>query len=59
MPLVYAVAVLFGLADAFMFPAASAFPPRLLPPEQLAAGNSLFQGTAQTTLVLGPCWPVV
>ncbi len=54
MPLVYLVAVLFGLADAFMFPAASAFPPRLLPPEQLAAGNSLFQGTAQVTLVLGP-----
>ncbi len=54
MTLVYAVAVLFGLADAFMFPAASAFPPRLLPPERLAAGNSLFQGTAQVTLVLGP-----
>lgn len=54
MTLVYAVAVLFGLADAFMFPAASAFPPRLLPPERLAAGNSLFQGTAQLTLVLGP-----
>lgn len=54
MALVYTVAVLFGLADAFMFPAASAFPPRLLPPERLAAGNSLFQGTAQITLVLGP-----
>lgn len=54
MGLVYVVAVLFGLADAFMFPAASAFPPRLLPPERLAAGNSLFQGTAQITLILGP-----
>lgn len=52
--LIYGVAVLFGLADAFMFPAASAFPPRLLPPERLAAGNSLFQGTAQLTLILGP-----
>ncbi|TNF87585.1 MAG: MFS transporter, partial [Gammaproteobacteria bacterium] len=54
MGLVYAVALLFGLADAFMFPAASAFPPRLLPPAQLAAGNSLFQGTAQITLIVGP-----
>jgi len=54
MGLVYVVALLFGLADAFMFPAASAFPPRLLPPEQLAAGNSLFQGTAQITLIIGP-----
>ncbi len=52
--LVYVVALLFGLADAFMFPAASAFPPRLLPPERLAAGNSLFQGTAQITLIIGP-----
>lgn len=52
--LVYLVALLFGLADAFMFPAASAFPPRLLPPERLATGNSLFQGTAQITLIIGP-----
>jgi hypothetical protein len=52
--LVYGIAFVFGVADAFMFPAASAFPPRLLPPERLAAGNSLFQGTAQVTLVLGP-----
>ncbi len=54
MALIYGIGFLFGLADAFMFPASSAYPPRLLPPEQLAAGNSLFQGTAQTTLVLGP-----
>ncbi len=52
--MVFGLAFFFGLADAFMFPAASAFPPRLLPPERLAAGNSLFQGTAQITLILGP-----
>jgi hypothetical protein len=52
--MIYGIGFLFGLADAFMFPAASAFPPRLLPPERLAAGNSLFQGSAQLTLVLGP-----
>ncbi|MEJ2089349.1 MAG: MFS transporter, partial [Gammaproteobacteria bacterium] len=52
--MIYAIAVVFGLADAFMFPASSAFPPRLLPPERLAAGNGLSQGTAQLTLVLGP-----
>ncbi len=52
--LIYGIAFLFGVADAFMFPAASAFPPRLLPAERLAAGNSLTQGTAQLTLVLGP-----
>ena len=32
----------------------TACPPRLLPPEQLGAGNSLIQGMAQLTLVMGP-----
>ena len=51
---IYAIAFAFGLADAFMFPAMSAYPPRLLPKEQLAAGNSLAQGMGQLTLVVGP-----
>jgi hypothetical protein len=52
--MIYVIALVFGLADAFMFPASSAFPPRLLPRDQLAAGNSLIQGAVQVTLVLGP-----
>ena len=52
--MIYTIGFVFGLADAFMFPAASAFPPRLLPSERLASGNSLIQGTAQLTLVVGP-----
>ena len=52
--MLFALALSFGLADAFMFPAASAYPPRLLPREQLAAGNSLVQGTAQLSIALGP-----
>jgi MFS family permease len=52
--IIYTIGFVFGLADAFMFPAASAFPPRLLPSERLASGNSLIQGTAQLTLVVGP-----
>ena len=51
---IFVIAFTFGLADAFMFPAASAFPPRLLERHRLAAGNSLIQGTAQLTLVIGP-----
>jgi MFS family permease len=54
LPLVFVIAFLFGLADAFLFPAASAMPPRLLEKEQLAAGNSLLQGTFQLTVVFGP-----
>ncbi|MCZ6619292.1 MAG: MFS transporter, partial [Gammaproteobacteria bacterium] len=52
--MVFAIGFAFGLADAFMFPAAGAFPPRLLETDRLAAGNSLIQGTAQLTLVIGP-----
>ncbi len=52
--MIFSIAFVFGLADAFMFPAASAYPPRLLEPEKLAAGNSLLQGMAQLTLVIGP-----
>ena len=53
-PVVVGIAFCFGLADAFLFPAASAMPPRLLEPERLAAGNSILQGTMQLTLVVGP-----
>jgi MFS family permease len=54
MPLVYVAALLFGLADAFSFPAQAAMPPRLLDDEQLAGGNALVHGTAQLSLVVGP-----
>jgi MFS family permease len=51
---IFVIAFCFGVADAFLFPAASTMPPRLLEEELLAAGNSLMQGTFQITLVLGP-----
>ncbi len=53
-PAVLVSGFIFGLADAFLFPAASAMPPRLLEPEKLAAGNGVLQGTFQLNLVLGP-----
>jgi MFS family permease len=54
LPVIFVIAFLFGMADAFLFPAASAMPPRLLEKEYLAAGNSLLQGTLQLTIVFGP-----
>ncbi|MDA1073778.1 MAG: MFS transporter [Proteobacteria bacterium] len=54
LPVIYAIALIFGLADAFMFPAGGAMPPRLLAPEDLAAGNALVNGTAQLSLIIGP-----
>lgn len=50
----YVLALAFGLADAFMFPANASMPPRLLADDLLAAGNSLVQGTSMLTLIMGP-----
>lgn len=52
----YCLALGFGVADAFSYPAASALLPSLVEPEQLAAANSVSQATLQiTTLALpGP-----
>ncbi|MBD3645900.1 MAG: MFS transporter, partial [Pseudomonadales bacterium] len=52
--LIYFIALLFGLIDAFQWPASSAILPRLLPPESLPAGNSLVQGVGQLSLMIGP-----
>ena len=51
---IYLLALVFGLADAFAWPAQSAMPPRLLAPADLGGGNALLQGTAQLSLVVAP-----
>jgi MFS family permease len=52
--MLYAFALLFGLADAFFYPAQSSMIPRLVGPERLQTGNALIQGTAQLSLFVGP-----
>src|SRR5689334_15546595 len=52
--ILYAFSLAFGLADSFYFPGQSAIIPQLLPEEQLQAGNTFVQGTAQLSLFLGP-----
>jgi MFS family permease len=52
--MLYVFALAFGLADAFYFPAQGAIVPQVLPVEQLQAGNTLVQGTAQLSVFLGP-----
>jgi len=47
-------ALAFGLADSFYFPGQSAIVPQLLKEDQLQAGNTFVQGTAQLSLFLGP-----
>jgi MFS family permease len=50
----YALAVIFGIADAFAVPAGTAYLPSLLKPEQLVAASSVGQSTAQLTTIAGP-----
>lgn len=50
----YALAAAFGTFDAFFYPAYISILPALLKPEQLAAGNSLMQGSVQLTGLIGP-----
>jgi MFS family permease len=51
---VYALSLLFGVADAFSFPAGSALIPTLVASQQLPAANSLFASTAHLSGMLGP-----
>jgi MFS family permease len=52
--MLYTFALLFGLADAFFYPAQSAMIPRLVGADRLQTGNAIIQGTAQLSVFLGP-----
>lgn len=52
--MIYLLALLFGLADAFFYPAQSAIVPRLVDDDQLQPANALMQGTWQLSLFVGP-----
>lgn len=54
MTLLYLLSLIFGLADAFLYPAQSAILPKIVKPEFLLAGNSIVQGTAQLSIAVGP-----
>jgi MFS family permease len=52
--MLYVFALIFGLADAFFFPAQTSIVPQLVGKEQLQAGNAMIQGTATLSLFVGP-----
>ncbi len=52
--MVYIFALLFGLADAFYYPAIGAIVPMVVPLKSLETGNMLIQGTARLSVFLGP-----
>ena len=50
------LAGLFGVMDAFFFPAQGTIVPGIVPPERLEAANALAQGTRQLMGLIGPPW---
>lgn len=52
--MLYVLALLFGFADAFFFPAQGTIVPRLVGAEHLQIGNAVIQGTAQLAMFVGP-----
>ncbi len=54
MPIVYVFALVFGVADAFFYPAQQAMLPALVQPDEIPAANALAQGTTQLTVFAGP-----
>lgn len=52
--MLYVFALVFGIADAFFFPAQTSIVPELVEPEQLQRANGIVQGTAQAAVLVGP-----
>jgi MFS family permease len=52
--MLYAFALVFGVADAFFYPAQMSITPELVEADQLQQANGIVQGTAQATVLIGP-----
>jgi len=52
--LVFAIAVLFGIVDAFFYPAATAIVPSIVSKEQLQPANAVVQGSMFVGVIIGP-----
>ena len=52
--MLYGFALVFGVADAFFYPAQTAITPELVEGEQLQQANGITQGTTQFTVLIGP-----
>src|ERR1700716_1740229 len=51
---VYAIAVVFGVVDAFFMPARSSILPKVVADHELEPGNAVLNVTAQASVILGP-----
>ena len=52
--MLYTLAVLFGIADAFFYPAQSSMAPQLVKKDHLQVANSLIHGTMMLAMLAGP-----
>lgn len=52
--MLYLFALIFGLADAFFYPAQSSIIPQVVPRNSLQSANAIVQGTGQLSLFAGP-----
>jgi MFS family permease len=51
---VYAIAVVFGIVDAFFMPARGSILPKVVSDHELEPGNAMLNVTAQASVILGP-----
>ena len=51
---VYGIAAVFGIVDAFFYPARSSILPRVVSDRELEPGNAVLNVTAQASVILGP-----
>ena len=54
LPVIFAIALAFGLADAFFYPAATSVVPSVVEKDDLKAGNAIMQGSVWVGVILGP-----
>lgn len=54
LPVIFAIALAFGLADAFFYPAATSVVPSVVKKDDLKAGNAIMQGSIWVGVILGP-----
>lgn len=52
--MIYIIALLFGIADAFFIPARTGMVPQIVKEQHLGAGNTLIQGLGQLSQFVGP-----
>lgn len=53
-PIIFGLAVMFGLADAFFYPAATSIVPSVVDKNDLKSANAIMQGSVWVGVIIGP-----